>query len=582
VRAAALTALLVAVGAILFVTRIDGVVAIDEDSYLASVVSLRAGRLTVPGTEGLLPSRELLSFDAAPLTREVSTTPVASAAPPLYAFVALPFVAFGWPGLVALQTASFLLCAALVFHMTARHTRRPGTPWLATLTFLAGGYSIEYAQGVWPHMLSTLLCLAALDAAARARMGGSSWFLLAGGLAAGLACGVRYQNVVLGAMIALGVLALSPRARLRGAAVFLFGMAVPLLANTAINASRLDSWNPISKGPRYLTLTRGPIEPRELLVEGLVSTWARIVDRAATPSLKERYEGIEEWLQRDRATGEVIIEGALKKAWLQSSPWMLLALIGLARAWPRGRSGDPVARELRAASLLLVGVLGMFALYGFRRYDGRCFNERYLFELVPVLAVALAWLMDGVEWRWRWLAIGAIGGCALPLVPLTEHPEINKYWVLGTPPLALAASAAALWWFRPGRAASVALLVGACLGWGLATHLTDDLPASRRLRRVSETRLMAAREVLPRDERLAIFAPWGTRNALGPLLLDHDLVIVDPRVDGGKDAPVLLGQLRAQGRRIFIMDEVPAVLGCPEPKLRVLWSRGIQFFECRQ
>ena len=58
----------------------------------------------MPGTGGLPPSRELLYFDPAATGREVTTTPVASTAPPLYAPLALPFLLLGWRGLVLLNT----------------------------------------------------------------------------------------------------------------------------------------------------------------------------------------------------------------------------------------------------------------------------------------------------------------------------------------------------------------------------------------------------------------------------------------------------------------------------------------------
>jgi hypothetical protein len=71
--------------------------------------------LTVPQTDGLPPSAELLFFDPGPWTRTVTATPVASTAPPLYALVALPFSVFGWRGLVALNTLAFLATSLLIF-----------------------------------------------------------------------------------------------------------------------------------------------------------------------------------------------------------------------------------------------------------------------------------------------------------------------------------------------------------------------------------------------------------------------------------------------------------------------------------
>ena len=146
--------LLTALGLILVVTTIKGPFIIDEDNYLVTVVGLRQGVLTVPGTEGLTPSKELFYFDPEAYGRIASRTPVFSIAPPLYAPIALPFVFLGWRGLVLLNTISFLLTAFIIFVMVKHFATERQTPWLAAALVLFGGYEIEYAQGVCPHMLS--------------------------------------------------------------------------------------------------------------------------------------------------------------------------------------------------------------------------------------------------------------------------------------------------------------------------------------------------------------------------------------------------------------------------------------------
>ena len=81
----------VALGVIITLTVVPGVFISDDNNYLINVIALRQGRVTVANTEGLSPSRELLAFDTGPRTRAVTSTPVASVAPPLYAPIALPF-----------------------------------------------------------------------------------------------------------------------------------------------------------------------------------------------------------------------------------------------------------------------------------------------------------------------------------------------------------------------------------------------------------------------------------------------------------------------------------------------------------
>ncbi len=555
-RRALAAALLGAVAVALFSTRVDGVFTIDEHSYVATVTALRDGRLTVPGTEGLPPSPELLAFDAAPRARAVPSTPVSSSSPPLYALFALPFSFGGWPGLIALQILAFLTCAVLVFRLAALHARHPATPWLACGAYVLGAHSIEYAQGVWPHILATALVTGAVACAAHARVRGASWLLFASGALAGLAAGVRYQNIVLGVALGACVFLWSRRRRLFATAAFVAGLTLPLFASSAMNAARLGSWNPVSKGPHYLAVAAADAR-RNVVVDGLVSTFARVVDYAAWPAPRPSLHEQEKWLAKDARSGRFVLHGAIKKAWLQSSPWLLVVLVGMALAWTRRARDLPARAELRAASILVAAVIGMFALYGFRRDDGWSFNQRYFLELLPIASVALAWLIDELDLGWRAIASAALvtaaalgGALALDLDATVRHR------LLAWAPLVLAAGAAALAVLRP-RGTALAILLGCCLGWSFAAHVGDDLAASRRIRGGNADRLAAIEAALPPEEPIAVFAYWGGKDALGPLLLDRDLVLVDPWIDRGADARRLLRAFLDRGRRVYVIGGMP-------------------------
>src|SRR5690349_5893231 len=84
-----LGAALALIGVVLVATCVPCTFIIDESNYLVTVIGLRQGRLTVPGTEGLTPSSELAYFDPTARTRLVTTMPIGATAPPLYAFLAL-------------------------------------------------------------------------------------------------------------------------------------------------------------------------------------------------------------------------------------------------------------------------------------------------------------------------------------------------------------------------------------------------------------------------------------------------------------------------------------------------------------
>ena len=217
---------LAAAGVLLVVSAVPGVFTIDEDNYLMTLVSLRRGRLTVPGTAGLTPSSELIWFEPTGRSRRVTRTPVVSTAPPLYAPLAWPLSYLGWRGLVALNVAALLGVVALVFRLAR-------TPWVAAAACGLGGYLVGYAQGVWPQILSAFLCTLAFALAARARAGATA-AALPSGVAAGVAMGVRYPNVLYASGVGLGLLALAP-SRAASAALFAAGAALPLAASAAIN-----------------------------------------------------------------------------------------------------------------------------------------------------------------------------------------------------------------------------------------------------------------------------------------------------------------------------------------------------------
>ena len=543
---------LAALGVVLTATVVPGVFTVDEDYYLATLVALRHGRLTVPGTEGLTPSSELLYFDPMGHARAVTATPVASTAPPLYAPLALPFSPLGWRGLVALNTLSFLVAAALVFAVARRYSTGAATPWLAVAAFALGGYSLEYAQGVWPHMLAVLLCLGSFTLAARVRDGASLALAFAAGMCAGVAAGLRYQNIVFAGAVGLGVAIWAPR-RLRTGGAYAGGVAAPLAASSLLNHARLGFWSPLSKGPGYLSV-RGVRSAGGFLLDALRMGWARVVDFSTRPPITSGEHTV--YFSRNADSGAYFIDGAMKKAWLQSAPWIALALLVCLLAWA-GRAGAEGCqrRELKAISLVLLSVLGLFAAAGVQRTDGLCYNQRYFLELVPLVAVAFAWSLDRLPVGRTRLLVGSLVGCLVAVTALRAGDPLaaGQDRLLLDLPLLLAALAVLGWLLahRRGGTRILDLAVGACLAWALLVHVGDDLPASRQRRRSHATQLALYRQTIP--DRSALFTWWGAKDATGPLQLDRDVVVLDARNDDGRDFPVLADELLAAGRRVFVL-----------------------------
>lgn len=560
----------------LFATMVPAAFTADENNYLTTVVALREGGLTLPWTAGLSPAFELYFFDPSPGSRGVPTTPIGSTAPPLYAPLALPFSYFGWEGLVALNVLSFAAIAAAVFAYVARHASRRSSPWIAAAAFTLGGYSLEYAQGMWPQMLAAALGTAGFVLAAHAREGGRRALgaAAAAGLALGLATGVRYQNLVLAAAIG-ATLFLSGRRRLAACGAFAAGIALPLLACSLVNHARLGTFNPVTKGPGYANVA-GMASAARSLTTPLHVFWAKVVDFSQHPPIGGA--GGAAWAPEPE-TGAFLLFGAVKKAWLQSSPWLLVALVAIAIALrPRrerrpgapGEAGatkdDPGASssaahaiELRAIAVPIALVLGLFAYQGFGRTDGLGFNQRYFLELVPLGAAALGLAVDRVPLRAPPLAVGAVVTGALAAAVAAMRPEaaLRQLAILYAP-LALAVALAGAWALslRPeGRAAAAgarlaALLLGACLSWALVVHVGDDVRTARSLRLYNRARQEMLAAVLP--PRAALVCHGHTKDAVGPLLLDRELVVLDTGYGGGRAAPKLVGELLAQRRRVFV------------------------------
>jgi hypothetical protein len=557
----ALHAVLLAVGVVLVATAVPGQFTIDESSYVVTVTGLRHGQFTVPGTEGLTPSMELAWFDPTIRSARPPRSPIGSTAPPLYAFLALPFSFLGWRGLMALETLAFLVTAALVFWLARRHARLERTAWIATATYVLGGYTLEYAQAVWPHALSVCLCALGFCAASVTRDRWAPGLAALSGFAIGMATGVRYQNVLFAGATLLGIVLWSRR-RAATAALFAGGLAIPLAASSAINHVRLGSWNPISKGAGYFAYEHSVGKTRGLL-GALFDTghvlWAKVVDFSVHPVPWDPVIDIQDWWLRDPQTGAVVFYGAIKKAWLQSSPWLALALGVMLLAWRPRREGRLAAsgreRELRAIAVVVVAVLGAFAVAGFDRHDGVCFNQRYFLELVPFGAVAVAWALEERPFALGAAAAGALAGaigCAT-LLRLPAASPARQYLELRLPLLIAGLVVFAFWTFVSSVSPKLlAVAFGMAVGWAAVVDVGEDVIAADSCRSLTLDVQRALERALP-HERLALFAQKPLADILAPLALKRDIVILETSVDEGRAADGLAVELAGKGRRLFVL-----------------------------
>lgn len=572
----ALVALLGALCALLVVTSVPGVFTVDEANYLVSVVQLRHLDFGAPGTAGLTRSPEFLFFDPAARVRVDHLDHMGSTAPPLYALLALPFLPFGFRGFIALNAFAFCGATLCVYWLAARRATSSWTPWIAVAAYVVGSYSIEYAQGAWPHALSASLATCGFCLAVNAREGGARWAALAG-LALGFATGVRYQNVVFGAAVVLGLLFFSKR---RAAASLSFAAAfcAPLLACSLLNHVRLGSWNPISKGPGYLAIGHERPVP-EIAREAVEVLWAKVVDYSTHPVPDDPIAEITTWWRRDPRTGATMFLGALKKAWLQSSPWLVLSFAAMAAVWTR-RQATPRDTDLRVASLVVAATMASFAVAGFARHDGVCFNQRYFLELMPVAAVAAAWFVEGRRPTAGALALGAAAGAILAsrYLSIVDVGDRGRQILGLRAPLAIAAAllacALASAFVPAARRAAATGLVGIfamAVAYSGVIHVGEDVAASRSRRSVKRDSVRLIDRVLP-PGRNALVARRSAADMFAPLILDHDLAVLDTWVDEGASTERLVRELHSTGRRVFL---VPSLMsqGFVEDLLRRFSAR---------
>jgi hypothetical protein len=544
---------LLVLGLVSFATLEPGLFTIDEPNYLATLLATRAGLPHVPGVDGLPASAELAYYD--PVDYATPTRPKLYA-PPLYAFFALPFASLlGVRGLFLLNVLALLFSTGVVFRLAERNSTEPRTPWLVAAVYALGAYNLEYAQGIWPHMLAVALCTGAFAATLRAQADPALRHAVVAGLLVGLATGVRYQEAVYGLLLGLSLLAWAP-ARLRASAGFALGMAGPLALSAALNQFRFGELNPISKGSGYLSVgaaTRdfGVLEPLRVL-------WTRVVDYSSHPS--GTFSRVV--FEASPHSPAYVYVGAVKKAWLQSIPWALLALAVLALSLRPVRAvgaaaATPRTRPLQTAALLSFGTLAMFAVMGYARIDGLCFNQRYFLELVPLACLALGSALEQRRPATRDLIAGAVAGGLLVLGTLKAAPpaleERLLLWFPLLAGLALLAAYAAARHAVGSRAFGLAL--GLCVGWAAGVHLGDDLPASRNVRQRMARRTQLLERALPASDPSALFVLGYWVNAAAPLQLERPLLIADALRDELHDAPGLVRALVGRGRRVFVLNQ---------------------------
>lgn len=562
-----------------------GYLGIDEVTYDLMLENAAHGRLLeVWNGYEEMPSRELAIASLVIARGRLVAMP-----PPFYSLVAAPFYRLlGWRGAFVMNVLAFAgtlaVCWALAMRIYGRQVA-----WLSALVLALASFLPGYAQAGWPHAMSTLLVsVAVLTALVASRRSRGGWVAaLASGALCSLAVGMRLDGIfVLPALLFIVTLTHPIRWRLAG--LVLLGAAPGLVALALLNAAKFGSFSPFTYGApvgyvsgvgTYLpvaTLGAAVLMLLRLIADDAEGRWRRWAIAAGVASLAISIAFVGPWrqvlagawdgflqlvvdlrflpadvvqsAQTRMSDGAVVYAGGLKKALLQSCPYLPVALVAVCAG---------VRRRHQGLWVLLIPLLSYLGVYvAFAWHGGLAVNMRYWTVLLPFAAILTAAALREMVPRPEPALLGvaaAIAGLSLALFLLSDPSIEMAEPVLLTTPLWLAGLVLAL--SVPfcaagararllGRAA--ALASAAALAWGAVVTHVYDLPWQGRQRAAALQARDAVGELLPRDSLLV--TPFVV--ALRGAAKGRHVRIADPTLDGYAGLSILVRYHLAAGRPV--------------------------------
>jgi hypothetical protein len=256
-------------------------------------------------------------------------------------------------------------------------------------------------------------------------------------------------------------------------------------------------------------------------------------------------------------SGGMIYLGGLKKALLQSCPYLVVLALPLA-AFARGGKDGPALGLLFLVPAVYIAAYSYFAWHG-----GQAFNLRYFLPILPFTSILTAYvwreLARDLSHRWRRAAFAAgLSTIVLYLfLAASRKPTLaQQESVVLTLPLVIALAISALLMARPlvgGKLRAslrgmtgVALAVG--LAWAGVIALTYDAPRAHLWRK---QRADFARNLAPHVESDSIlFVPNGDR--FYSLLEGRRLRLATPDYDDYRDFRALVDFHLEAGRPVYL------------------------------
>lgn len=562
---------------------------LDEAVYTLMAQAAASGRLTVENGYEEYPSDALrISF------LRTGREGLVPQYPSGYAFLAAPFHALGGlRGLVILNTLGFLLSMALTYGLARQVDSSPSVAWWSVVILAFGTFFLPYAYGIWPHALAvaavtgSLLSIVAASREDRSARRGAG-LSLAAGLIAGLGVSIRVDCILLVPPVllwmgadrrlwgraSLFIVGLAPGLALASALNYLkFGSPLPVDYGTEGGDTALGSYMPLvvlalaaaaaavavssSRFNRLVTLRNFAVLAATALISSLAFAPVRgLLGELATGFYVlvidfQRYtpSGSEVQLFTLSDSGHLLLIGQLKRALLQSLPWLgVLPLAAL-----RWKRQGPL---LGLFGLFLVCWIAPFALRHW--HGGGAPHMRYFLPLLPLLAVlgagALAEARRLAEGGRRFLAWPAVGAVLLTPVIVAGVISLNGFALSaasgGALLLAAGTAGAALasaWGVRKAALPSAALMLAGLI-WSGVWSLLYDFATDRAFRAAHHGVIEASEEL--GDHVLVI---TGLAFQFLPQLERPGSYVanVDPGSGGRADFGLIDHHLEA-GRQVFV------------------------------
>ncbi len=510
----------------------------------------------------------------------------------------------GYQGLYILNAVSFIAAVGLSFLMARALFQNRGLAIDSCLVLIFCGFAWQYSQAAWPHALSMLFVTGAVYLTVTALRSPASRRSLAlamtAGLVAGFGTGVRLDVVFalpavvlpfvfaapwrpshalaacIGTVPGLALLAVTNLVKFGTAMPFSYGVVgsgaasgplpylpVVLLGFAVVAAAWLARR---SRGRSWLASHRwsaGLIVALLLVALGLTPLGWHIISKFANGlyqlvvDLRIRDPGIAEPALLRSPDGGMVYRGSLKKALLQSCPYLTVLILPLS-ALLRGNKDSAAVAQLCLVPAAYIGVYSYFAWHG-----GQAFNLRYFLPILPFTSIltAYAWrdLRRNLTRAWRRIVVvagAAVVACFLIFVPRAVATWAHHEIAFLTVPLVIAVATFILvatcvhLGAKAGPnlrgAASATLAVG--LVWAVMVGLLYDAPRAYDWRK---KQVEFAREIVPFVEPNSIvFVPHGSY--FFSLLEQPQVRLAVPSLDDYRDFRALVDYHLESGHPVYL------------------------------